>query len=84
MASAEPAFSESIADLVSRVRQAKLPPAPRRRRIREAAGLSMREVARALNVDVMTVSRWEGGVRPRAEHAVAYRELLDALEEIES
>jgi transcriptional regulator with XRE-family HTH domain len=44
----------------------------------------MREVARTLKVDVMTVSRWENGATPRPEHAIAYRLLLDALEEVES
>jgi len=69
---------------VDRVRKAKLPPARQRRRIREAAGLSMRAVARTLDVDTMTVSRWEQGVTPHPENAIAYRQLLDALEEATS
>jgi DNA-binding transcriptional regulator YiaG len=79
----ESAVPEAVADLVSRIQKAKLPPVPRRRRIREAAGVSMREMARTLDVDVMTVARWESGATPRPEHAMVYRQLLDALEAVE-
>jgi DNA-binding transcriptional regulator YiaG len=81
MALSESALPEAITDLVTQVRLAKLPPAARRRRIREDAKVSMRQVARTLGVDVMTVSRWEDGATPTPEHAIAYRQLLDALEE---
>jgi len=78
------ALPEAIAGLVTRVRMAKLPPAARRRRIREAAGVSLREVARVLGVNVMTVIRWEEGATPKPDHAIAYRQLLDALDEAAS
>jgi len=88
MALSESALPEAITELAARVRltkqQAKLPSGPTRRRIRRDARLSMREVARTLGVDVMTVKRWEGGATPTPEHAIAYRQLLDALEEAAS
>lgn len=51
------------------------------RRIREAANLSQRDIAQALNVSVPTVSRWENGARyARGDHALAYLDLLEALD----
>ena len=50
--------------------------------IREAAGLSMHEVARAIGADPSTVFRWESGERvPSGELAVAYRDFLVELRE---
>lgn len=50
------------------------------RRLREAAHLSISEVARACGVDQSTVWRWERGTRiPRGRHALAYGELIDSL-----
>jgi DNA-binding transcriptional regulator YiaG len=66
--------------LTANIRAARLPSPAVRRRLREDAGLSLREVARLLEVDVMTVLRWERGSRPRRANAVRYRALLDALE----
>lgn len=69
-----------VSALVRRVRQSQLPVPSERKQIRLRAGLSTRDVATALGVDAMSVNRWENGtVRPRLEHAIAYRELLDAL-----
>jgi DNA-binding transcriptional regulator YiaG len=60
----------------------KLPPARQRRRIRDDAGISQRELAEALGVGVMTFNRWERGVaRPRGQHATAYLALLEKLED---
>lgn len=68
--------------LVQRVKAAQLPDPSERHRIRAAAGASLREMATVLGVDPMTVLRWERGrVTPRATNAVAYRQLLDALQE---
>lgn len=50
------------------------------RRVREAAGLSVAELAEAVGVDPGTVRRWETGERlPRREEAVRYGRLLDVL-----
>jgi DNA-binding transcriptional regulator YiaG len=50
------------------------------RMIREAAGLSLAEMGRAVGVDPATVWRWETGERtPMAERAVRYRDFLIEL-----
>lgn len=49
-------------------------------RLREAAQLSIGEVARACGVDQSTVWRWERGTRkPRADVADAYGQFIDTL-----
>jgi DNA-binding transcriptional regulator YiaG len=60
----------------------RLPDARRRVRIREDAAVTQRQMADALGVSAMTLSRWERGVRPRARHAQAYLELLEQLQEL--
>ena len=71
--------------LVESVRRARLPSPNVRRDIREVAGVSIREAAKAMGVAPMTLLRWERGtVQPTREHAVAYRGLLDALNEAAS
>ena len=48
--------------------------------IREAAGLSLGEVAGVLGLSVSALFRWEAGERvPRGERAVAWAEFLDQL-----
>jgi transcriptional regulator with XRE-family HTH domain len=50
------------------------------RRIRESAGVSLREAAAALNSNAATLRRWENGEsRPAADRALAWAALLDAL-----
>ena len=49
-------------------------------RLREAAQLSIGEVARACGVDQSTVWRWEQGKRlPRGETAIRYADVIDSL-----
>ncbi len=68
--------------LAADVRAARLPHPAERRRIREAAGVSLREGAAVLHVSAMTFLRWErGDVEPRRTNAVAYAALLTALED---
>jgi DNA-binding transcriptional regulator YiaG len=43
----------------------KLPAKSERRRIREAAGVSLRDVALALGVSHTAVQKWEDGATPR-------------------
>lgn len=50
--------------------------------IREAAGLSLGDVAAALEVSVATVARWEQGRCPRRDVALRLGELLRALREV--
>ncbi len=51
------------------------------RRIRQAAGLSQPEVARAIGTTHVTIGRWERAERvPRHEAAVRWVELLLALD----
>lgn len=69
-------------ELVARVRGAQLPTPSQRKRIRNSAGVTLREMGVALCVTPMTVLRWERGERrPTLEHAVSYRRLLEALED---
>jgi transcriptional regulator with XRE-family HTH domain len=50
------------------------------RRAREAAGLSVRELAAAVGVEAGTLSRWETGrCRPRADAALRWLTTLDSL-----
>lgn len=52
----------------------------RARERREAAQLSLREVARALKTSPSTLHRWETGAsRPPAEAALRWARLLDGL-----
>jgi DNA-binding transcriptional regulator YiaG len=75
-------IQEPIATLADRVRAGRLPDPDTRRAIRERAGVSLREVARVLDVDAMTVHRWEQGTTlPNRHNAIAYRQVLDALEQ---
>lgn len=68
--------------LVESVVNSRLPSPGTRRSIREDAGVSLREAAQALGVTALTVQRWErGDARPRRQHAVEYRQFLDALRE---
>jgi DNA-binding transcriptional regulator YiaG len=63
----------------SRLRR-RLPDPAHRRLLRERAGLSQGDVARALNVGRPTVCRWESGERdPGPVHLGAYLALLDRL-----
>lgn len=75
----EPGHSQALDELLERARQRRcLPPAPERRRIRESAGVSQRELGRALGVSWTAVQRWEAGAHPRT-HAAAYALALEKL-----
>lgn len=67
--------------LIEEVRtRRRLPPPPMRRAIRQAAGVSQRQVAEELGVDRVTVARWELGTRnPQSRFLGAYLALLDGL-----
>jgi transcriptional regulator with XRE-family HTH domain len=53
----------------------------RGRAIREEAGLSLRELARIVEVDAATLSRWErGDVRPRRSGAARWVNVCQEIE----
>jgi hypothetical protein len=77
-------MEDRAAELLERLRsRRRLPPASERRRIREAAGVSLRQIATAMpphGVSAMAVLRWEAGATPRDQaHLRAYGRLLEEL-----
>ncbi|MEU3708512.1 helix-turn-helix domain-containing protein [Streptomyces catenulae] len=65
--------------LASLVPEAELPDAAARRTLREQAGLSKAQVARALGVSPSTVTGWESGRDPAGQTRAKYAYLLDGL-----
>ncbi|MFB8247723.1 helix-turn-helix domain-containing protein, partial [Streptomyces sp. NPDC055952] len=62
-----------------------LPPAPERKRLRQAHGLTLDQVAAALKVRRATVSGWESAKKPtepRGPEREAYARLLNRLAEL--
>jgi DNA-binding transcriptional regulator YiaG len=71
----------AVDELLDRLRtRRRLPSASERRQIREAAGVSQRELARALGVSWTAIQRWEGGSEPR-RHLHEYADALARLKE---
>lgn len=69
-------------NLVDRLRaRRELPDADERRRIREAAGASLRDVARELGTSATSVIRWERGADP-GPLTLRYARLLDQLRQL--
>ncbi len=69
--------------LVDQLAASQLPSPARRRSIRMDAKASLRDVADELGVTPTTVMRWErGNAEPRRSRAVAYRDLLAALQAV--
>jgi transcriptional regulator with XRE-family HTH domain len=68
-------------ELLARVRsRQRLPLSEERRRIRERAGVSLRELARAIGVSHVAIARWEAGAEPaNPEHVAAYGRILAEL-----
>lgn len=61
-------------------RRRHLPDPAARRALRQRAGISQVALARVLEVDPATVSRWEAGERvPSGERLTAYLAALDRL-----
>jgi transcriptional regulator with XRE-family HTH domain len=75
-------LTASVDTLLERVRSRRQLPVPsERRRIREQAGVTLRDVAIALGVSHTAVAKWEAGATPR-EQRNAYARLLDELDRI--
>jgi DNA-binding transcriptional regulator YiaG len=73
--------SAEVSEARALARVHRLVKADRLRTLREDAGLSQSDVARALGVNPSNVSRWESGEsRPRGRHAVALLQVLDPEE----
>lgn len=74
------AREQLLADLRARRR---LPLPEERRRIRETAGVSLRQLGNALGASPMAVLRWEQGAEPRdPDQAREYGRLLDELKSL--
>jgi DNA-binding transcriptional regulator YiaG len=71
-------------ELLASIRARRTLPLPaERRRIREAAGVSLRQLGSALGASPMAVFRWEQGAQPRdPQQAREYASLLDELRNI--
>ena len=68
-------------ELLARVRsRRRLPPPDERRTIRRGAGVSLRELAAAIGVSHVAITRWEAGAEPAdPRHLMAYARILDEL-----
>jgi DNA-binding transcriptional regulator YiaG len=70
-------------DLVALLRARRCAADGTGRRLREAAHLSLRDMAHAAGLNYSTLSRWETGVsRPHGAAAIRYGRLLADLEDI--
>ncbi len=71
-------------DLLERLRAKRELPLPaERRRIRVAAGASLRDVAHELGVSHTAVRRWETKPSVPRESRIAYARLLDELRQLD-
>jgi transcriptional regulator with XRE-family HTH domain len=69
----------SESELLERLRARRALPLPaERRRIRLAAGASLRDVAAEIGVSATSIIRWERGSSP-GPHTAAYKRLLEEL-----
>ena len=75
------AVAAPVESLLARAQAYRSLPEPfERRKIRERAGLSQSDLARALGVSAPALSRWEAGARvPRRDHLIEYVGLLEKL-----
>src|SRR5262249_2340366 len=72
--------SESMNDLWDLIEARRRARSGEGRRLRQAAGLSLRELAAQVGVDAATLDRWERGqARPRRAAALRYQRVLSAL-----
>ncbi|MFJ8871531.1 telomere-associated protein Tap [Streptomyces sp. NPDC102473] len=80
--STENELFSAVDALLEQVAQDELPPPAERKRLREAAGLSQAQIARALAARREAVGNWETGrAEPRSPKRSAYARLLEGLAE---
>nr|WSW49795.1 helix-turn-helix domain-containing protein [Streptomyces sp. NBC_01001] len=80
MSNDEQALFSAIDALLEQVAQDPLPPPAERKRLREAAGLSQDQIAKALQARRESVGNWEAGrSEPRPPKRAAYARLLEGL-----
>ncbi len=65
--------------LIEEKTRESLPPAIRRREIRESADISVLELAETIHVTRQSLYRWERGAEPSGENRQAYSEALEAI-----
>lgn len=76
----EEALFSAVDALLEQVTQAPLPPPAERKRLREAAGLTQDQIAKALQARRESVGNWEAGrSEPRPPKGAAYARLLEGL-----
>lgn len=82
MTNTTPSGTKSASPAARLLAARRLPPPHERTEIREKAGLTIPEIAVALDVETVTVKRWERGLsRPQLRHALAYGQLLEELDQ---
>ncbi|MEV0375888.1 helix-turn-helix domain-containing protein [Streptomyces sp. NPDC050636] len=82
MAREEEALFSAVDALLEQVAQDVLPDPAERKRLREAAGLSQAQIAKALDARREAVGNWETGkTEPRPPKRAAYARLLEGLAE---
>ncbi|WP_432095632.1 telomere-associated protein Tap [Streptomyces sp. bgisy100] len=82
MSNDEKALFSAVDALLEQVAQDPLPPPVERKRLREAAGLSQDQIAKALQARRESVGNWEAGrSEPRPPKRAAYARLLEGLAE---
>ncbi|WP_328891888.1 telomere-associated protein Tap [Streptomyces sp. NBC_00316] len=80
MSSGEQDLFSAVDALLEQVAQDPLPDPAERKRLREAAGLSQEQIARALKARREAVGNWEAGrTEPRPPKRAAYARLLEGL-----
>ncbi|WP_189820415.1 telomere-associated protein Tap [Streptomyces olivaceoviridis] len=78
--STENELFSAVDALLEQVAQDDLPPPAERKRLREAAGLSQAQIAKALDARREAVGNWESGkTEPRPPKRAAYARLLEGL-----
>ncbi|NED15304.1 helix-turn-helix transcriptional regulator, partial [Streptomyces sp. SID9124] len=80
MSHEEQLLFSAVDALLEQIAQDPLPPPAERKRLREAAGLSQDQVAKALGSRRESVGNWESGrSEPRPPKRAAYARLLEGL-----